>query len=343
MKYSALKAMANRILLIVTTLLLGGIVLHAQQVYGWTSLEWDSGNQTLYGYGETDLDDYAALYYEASIYSHISDQNNKLLTSGTATDEGGNEGFIDISLTAPGTTGNTYTMSSIHHGMIIYQSDCVEPCTSYYEDYYYYDSFLTSPADSVNYGGDFYWFGPGPDYNARAQPITLATTTSSATAKATGVCGDIRDTIIGEYLSYDVDLQPQCNFFTSGVNTEYFTYSQLNYPSPRTAPAKYPDAIFTEAALGFVNNWYSRVTFPINSGYRCPSQNAAAGGTHNSNHMNGVAFDAGNSAKTQAQWNALKSAAVQAGADWTEPQTGPCGLGCVHGDVRNHAVVYVNP
>jgi hypothetical protein len=261
----------TRLALLLALAMLAATIGHAQAAYGWTSLEWDSGNDTLYGYAETDLDDYAALYYEASVHSYLYDQNNKLVTYGIATDNGGNEGFIDIELTAAGTPGETYSMRSTHYGLIIYQSDCAEPCTSYYQDYYYYDSFLGSPAGSINYGGDFFWFGPGPLEQERTQPATLAPTRSSATARATGACGDIRDTIIGEYLSYQVDLQPQCNYFTSGVSTEYFTYSQLNYPSPATAPAKYPDAIFTQAALGFVNEWYSRVTFPINSGYRCPS------------------------------------------------------------------------
>ncbi len=323
-------------------LALSSNVVAAQEITGWTSLEWSASSQTLYGYAETDLDDYAAAFYAAALNTSLFNSSGTLLASASSS-RSTDEDFADLEISAPGSAGQTYTQNTEHLAIIQYSSDCALPCRNlvYYQDYYNYSSFASQDG-GVNFNDDLYLFGPGPQVETRTSAPPVPPTHSSSTASSQ-TCGDVRDTIKAEYVSYRVGFQPQCNYFDTDASSEYFVFSQYNYPSRATAPAKYPYAILTQQLLGFADNWYTRVTFPITSGYRCPSQNLAAGGTHNSNHMRGIAIDAGNTGGTSTTWNTLLNASKAAGADWTEPQIGPCKLACVHGDLRYHPATYVYP
>jgi hypothetical protein len=164
-------------------------------------------------------------------------------------------------------------------------------------------------------------------------------------------CGDQRDQLIQEYSIYGVNLTPTCSSFTQSASTNYYSFSSLNYPSRSTAPATYSWAILRSPLIKTnPNNVYGLDVWTafynaiaqtsgartITSGYRCPSQNAAAGGAHQSRHMYGDATDFANLSGGQTEWNNMVTAAQEANADYIEPQTGPCKLGCVHADWRNH-------
>jgi Peptidase M15 len=188
-------------------------------------------------------------------------------------------------------------------------------------------------------------FGPGPNYRAPIRTPYIPPTHSSAQL-STAVCGDIRDAIITEYTTYKTGFQPQCNYFTQHGSSFYFSFAQYNYPGPVTKIPLYPYAILTLQLFSFADAFQSRTAFSINSGYRCPSQNAnltPVAGAKTSQHMFGTAIDAGNPSHSSATWNLMYDAAFAAGADWSEPQSGPCKLGCVHGDVRDHPHTYVFP
>lgn len=101
--------------------------LRAQQVTGWTSLEWDPATQTVYGYAETDLDDYAAVYYAAALNTYLKDSNGNILAS-AATPRNTDESSVEAKISAHGLPGQTYTQNSEHFGIIQYESDCALPC-----------------------------------------------------------------------------------------------------------------------------------------------------------------------------------------------------------------------
>jgi hypothetical protein len=74
----------------------------------------------------------------------------------------------------------------------------------------------------------------------------------------------------------------------------------------------------------------------VNSAYRAPKHNQEVGGVWNSRHMHGDAVDLRNVPQTSAEYTLLKQAALNAGADYVEPWTGPCSNKCVHADWGEH-------
>src|ERR1035438_1583612 len=91
----------------------------AQQVSGWSTLEWDASSQTFYGYAETDLDDYAALYYAAALNTYIFDTNGNVVAY-AVTSRATDESWAEAEISASGTPGQTYTQHSEHLAIIQY-------------------------------------------------------------------------------------------------------------------------------------------------------------------------------------------------------------------------------
>ncbi len=319
----------------------------AQVLYGYTTVEWDDSTQTVYGYSETDLDEYAAYFYTAKVSADLRDPNGSILDSKDAEGTPDQNDEADVTLSAPGQNDTTYTVNGYHRASINYsytENPCDPsfgpglrcPSDTYYDDYYYYEYF----DNLFGYGG-FYnssdsWFGPGPDNLNRRRPILdIGATNDSAAIRTPAACGDSRDDLIQEYRDLRITIfKPTCTQITHGVSTEYFTFNQLNYPSPKTAPAEFPDiAVLSWEGIGMVNAWYSKTSFPINSGYRDPVQNKDALGVANSRHQLGYAFDAGT---RDYNWQTLRNSIVNLYGTkvWIEPIDGPCGTACVHADTR---------
>jgi hypothetical protein len=160
-------------------------------------------------------------------------------------------------------------------------------------------------------------------------------------------CGDGRDQMALEYLTYDVLLRPKCTDFVDSGHSNYFSFADLNVACPSQAPAKYSWALVRSPLLEGIDPWvesykaiitskYGRPYKPriINSAYRVPSQNKACGGAPNSRHMYGDAADMRNITRTNDEWQAMRQAA-QGNASWIEPLSGPCRLACVHADWRD--------
>jgi Peptidase M15/IPT/TIG domain len=184
-------------------------------------------------------------------------------------------------------------------------------------------------------------------------------------------CGDTRDDLIAEYLilvPQSVYPLPNCSTFTDSASSFYYSFAQLNYPSPKTAPAAYPWAIlrnvfvvggadyspgctstqcygldaWTDAYYALANSSAAR---QLNSVYRSPVKNLQAGGTNNSRHQFGDAADMANASSASAcsagstcllEWNNMVAAAKAANADYIEPSSLPCHMSCTHADWRNH-------
>ena len=163
-------------------------------------------------------------------------------------------------------------------------------------------------------------------------------------------CGDVRDQIIQEYVTYGVNLTPQCSWFTQTARSEFFQFSELKQDNPYSwALIRQPLTVDKSSGYG-LDRWRqlwgaSRIS---NSGYRSPYHNAHLDppGAPQSQHMWGDAIDLRNETRTEEEYNAMASKADRnsqqpnASADYVEPIGGPCGLGCVHADWRNTSGPY---
>ena len=176
--------------------------------------------------------------------------------------------------------------------------------------------------------------------------INQAGCTGSTCGAAAG-CGDERDQLIRDYVFYKVQrlagsgktllpFVPSCSDFTNKAHSQYFTFVELNVPSPQVGPV-FSWALLEVPLLTGIDAW--RVSFEnpmhVNSGYREPFQNALAGGASQSQHMYGTAVDIQNPTRDSFGWSLLAVSALQANVDWIEPSNGPCKLACVHGDWRD--------
>lgn len=158
------------------------------------------------------------------------------------------------------------------------------------------------------------------------------------------VCGDARDLLINEYYVYGKSYKPVCSDFTQTASSTYYSFSDFNRPSPSQPVPAYSWAIVrtpltVDASAGYgLSRWITLiggVARNINSGYRCPSQNAAAGGAPESAHLYGRAVDL--QTYSQADWTYVTNKAIGLGepptgigAAYVEPSTGPCGYACAH-------------
>jgi hypothetical protein len=161
-------------------------------------------------------------------------------------------------------------------------------------------------------------------------------------------CGDVRDTIVGEYLTYSVNLTPMCTNFTQSAHSVYFAFSELRKGDDYSwALIRLPLTVASTSGYG-LDRWRENygAARTANSVYRNPAHNALVGGAAQSRHMYGDAADLTNDSGTSLEWNAMVSAAGSSAngtgalADFVEPLSGPCGLACTHADWRSHSGGY---
>jgi peptidase M15-like protein len=122
--------------------------------------------------------------------------------------------------------------------------------------------------------------------------ISPYTLTDSARVILT-TCDEEVQTIIGEYQTFQVNLQPACADFTNNGGTANFSWSELNGGWAQGNPHQ-PWGMVTGAlttGLEATRTNYNRGGVLLTSGYRCPHGNADVGGVANSLHMHGRAGD----------------------------------------------------
>ena len=351
---------------ILYALLLGAFVcVHvasAQEAQGYSAIDWDASSSTVIGYSETDLDDNVQAYYQAEVWAYILDQNGNQLATATRVDkDNNNNGVISVVIQVPGQYNMTYTIHGHHRGMPFYSSggSCYESnpalpivnstpanpnCESDggpdddYDDFYNFESF--GGLDTRTYWGDF--FGPGPENDTPDPTIEIMSTQDSASV--TTNCGDDRDKLMQEYATYNIaGLGLTCAAFTTGHSTPYFAATDLLKCCPSHPNQEFAWILQSQEYIGMITAWYAQISFPVNSAYRDPVQNQQCGGAmppqNPSRHMFGDAMDAGNPSHDPNNWQKLHDA-VYPISDFQEPITGPCKLGCVHGDMRLHGPHY---
>jgi hypothetical protein len=155
-------------------------------------------------------------------------------------------------------------------------------------------------------------------------------------------CGDVRDQIIGEYITYGIAFTPVCSDFTQSAHSAYFTFAEISVTDDYTWALVRQPLIAAQSTGYGLDAWRTAYGGPriINSGYRNPAHNAAVGGAPQSRHVYGDASDFGNQSGQTSEWQAMVNAAQTAHADYIEPSTGPCGYACTHADWRNHSGSY---
>lgn len=175
------------------------------------------------------------------------------------------------------------------------------------------------------------------------------------TAEGTIGCGDNRGYLVKQYVDYTVTditnglrFSPVCSNFTASAHSQYFSFSEINIPSPNLGYPEYEFALVRSPLIAATSSGYGldawRTAYGnlriINSGYRDPHQNQLAGGVAGSRHQFGDAADLRNQSGTLTEYNNMVRTAHILKADFVEPTNGPCGTACTHADWRNHGGGY---
>ncbi len=198
----------------------------------------------------------------------------------------------------------------------------------------------TSP--SIEYVSGFNVAADSMPY-AGSAALTTFSVSSLIINRVQGTCGDTRDELIPMYAQYNVLLSPVCSDFTQTASSSTYSFNDLNIHNTYAfALLRYPiiGPQFMGYGLEMLVNLIGTPVHAINSGYRNPDHNADIGGASNSRHMFGDAVDLVNITQTKTEWAQIRNLAIQAGADYVEPFTGPCGNACVHVDWRNTTGLY---
>jgi hypothetical protein len=107
-------------------------------------------------------------------------------------------------------------------------------------------------------------------------------------------CHDTVRTIIAEYVTYRVNLQPTCADFATGGGSAHFQWWELNDDWSNGNPHR-PWSMIRQALLDGLEETrtnHDRGGIRLSSGYRCPHGNASIpGSAPNSYHMHGRAAD----------------------------------------------------
>jgi hypothetical protein len=209
-------------------------------------------------------------------------------------------------------------------------------------------------------GGDYGFGFQSNTGRGRSSPV------ATAQVGPAPQCADPQQTAtIQEYVTYNAPPPlPACSWLTQTNKSGYFTFPQLTVNMTSAwALIKWP--LTAQSYLFFGLDYWVQLMGPpqtINSAYRNPAHNKDVGGDKTSRHMFGDAVDIKNVTRTPNEFNAkacLASATnahpvgttcsalattEDAKADWVEPLSGPCKLGCVHADWRNtyNYVYYVS-
>jgi hypothetical protein len=197
------------------------------------------------------------------------------------------------------------------------------------------DLFLVDITTGSPDSGDYFSWDETPTVNIMGKSLTPGVWTQGI------VCGDERDSIIKEYITYKIPFTPTCDEFTQTAHTADYSFSDLNTGDYSWALIRQP--LVNSAVVGYgLEKWVANIgsVHLITSAYRNPARNARVGGATSSRHLYGDAVDLQNVTRSTSEYNLLRKAALSAGADYVEPLNGPCGTGCVHADWRKHKGPY---
>lgn len=224
----------NVVLLLVLALLLAPTIASAQGaadsynsgIYGYVSIDYDSGSNTVTGYAETDLDSDLTGWYWPRLSVDVSDDWGNDY-SGSCAYDGPWEDYTDATCQFTPSGSQNYTINATHWAWLNYYY--TNGCGGLYLCYVDYGNFAQvidefgQPVDWV--GQD--WFAPSLDpSNTYPSPDLILGGTMDSATLAAPYCGDVRDTLISEYVNWQTDkngrlwrtgFSPQCGDFISWV------------------------------------------------------------------------------------------------------------------------------
>lgn len=310
----------------------------SDSIYGFTSIDYDSSSNQITAYSETDADNPLDIYYWAELTLDVKDQHGNVLATAYGSSD---YSYSDATITLAANPSTTYTATGSHWVELSETFTCPGCSPNGYE---YYDPF------EMGYYSDYYAVWPNiADWMAQTQTpqqnglgyqeLILGATNDTAQVTTPGKCGDVRDTMIQEYLNYHVALTPVCISFTQSVFSfvTHFTFGEMN-------SGDYNWAILTLPLQDGIENTrtdYGNQSLTVNSGYRNPAHQCAidAGAgrrcTINSSHVMGAAVDFASNSGT---WAGI-AAAGKAATACTEPEV-QSGSGHVHLDWRRSPCPY---
>jgi hypothetical protein len=220
-----------------------------------------------------------------------------------------------------------------------------------WDDPFFYE---LKPEDIGSSGGQFFIRIPNPPPAHRAQSagnFSVSSITISGPANGPP-CGDVRDQIVAEYPKNGVyykdpatgekyPWQPLCTYFSQSARGPDYTFQQYNTGDYDWALVRQEIVdVLPQNGVNSWLHWLGRSTPPkLNSGYRSPGHNAdVTGAVRGSRHLFGSAVDLQNKSRTFAEWQTMKNAAIDAGAEYVEPWSAirtarsPCYSHCVHAE-----------
>jgi hypothetical protein len=264
-------------------------------IYGYTSLEV-TGSTTLVGYVETKLDASIGSYYSARAIANLLDANGKgvAYTNVSEPDPDIDQAVINYTTANP---GETYTLVGSRAGVLEISDPC-ESCRNDYVDYYDYSAYTGDDIDAI---GEYEFMPHGNPVPAH-EVVTLGTTRVEVQATVPTACGDVRDQIRQEYVTYNIAYSPTCSIFTQTASAPDFSFAELN-------TGTYTWAILQRyflTGIETVRSGNGGVALSVVSAYRNPAKQVKINpSVPNGRHVYGDAVDFGSNGNT---WQGLHNA-----------------------------------
>ena len=174
--------------------------------YGYTSVEYDASTNTISVYAETDIGTDGAYYNGVYLNTRFSDAttgqllaHSNVYNANCQQDNSVGEATNYFACSFTANPGDTYQAVS-QHGLSMAVSDAPENNP----DYEYYDAcgYSTFAQDDLSAPFAEEYIPPYFAEETRRANLPLGTTNDSAVAGDPATCGDVRDTLIQEYISY---------------------------------------------------------------------------------------------------------------------------------------------
>jgi hypothetical protein len=155
----------------------------AQNIYGFTSLDYDEDANTVIADCETDIDYISMAYYTVDVGCSIVDNSHTQVAYGSATDYG-HDGWVQVLVEANASPDVQYTATGRHNATVEYYD--YDPgfggrCAYNCYDVFNFLSFTDQNIDAEDYV-DF--LGPGPFQYSNRQRLHAGNTHQTATPTA---------------------------------------------------------------------------------------------------------------------------------------------------------------
>ncbi len=262
--------------------------------YGYTVVSYDAASNTVTVNAETDVDD--DIYYTPQVDTTVKNNEGYLFASGDYRSPCTNitdSGYASTSCTIANANANdVYAAISVHR--------LSAEVTDYDEginDSRYYDADGFNSFESLDLDSPFgeYYDPPYLLQHTSTQTISLGKSNDSDSAGKRAACGDVRDTIIQEYITKKATFTMiSCSDFAASntyTSPGGFSFLQLA-PTQTTGYGQFP--VIQSYMATYLRNVFSWLGSQpaIDSGYRNPVKEASVGHYYpNSRHMAGDAVD----------------------------------------------------